>query len=849
MEPPAWKDRWNSVLGTFQRQASAIAQWISKRYQRHLGRFHPVIAGAILACLAMAATVFCFLLLALLVYLGAFGPLPTYHDLQTINNSTASQVYDANGVLLGKYYIENRTNADFDEITPAIVNALVATEDARFFEHSGIDFRAVGRVIVKTLLLQKESSGGGSTLSQQLAKNLFPRNSYLLLALPINKFREIIVARRLENTYSKEELIRLYLNTVPFGDDIFGIKVAAQRYFNRPPHLLRIEEVAVLVGLLKANSYYHPVRHPERALTRRNTVLHQMLRYGYLTTAEADSLVQIPMETDYQAEGISKGVATYFREQLRIEVEGLLKDFRKPNGRPYNLNTDGLRVHTTLDARLQQFAEDAVLEQVARLQGEFDQDWGKRNRPWEKTGAFLAQLRATNPYKQLAQQGLTEEQILTELRKPHRMRVFSWANEDREEVRDWSTIDSLRHYLNLLHAGFLAVEPNTGLVRAWVGGIDYRYFQYDHVRSRRQIGSVFKPIVYAQALNAGMLPCEYTESRRVTLTDYDNWSPRNSNGKYEGAYSMQGALAESVNTVSVAVLQRGGIDSTALLAKEMGIGGTVPSVPSMALGTTDASLWEMATVFATLAGEGRRPSLHFLDRIETASGKVIVEISRPDPATFDQVLPAKHAQVITKMLESVVDSGTARRLRYSFKLRGPIAGKTGTTQNQTDGWFIGYTPRLVAGAWVGAESANVHFRTLRKGQGASTALPIWGRFMQKLVRNRQTRRWAQGAFTPPSDTLLAYMACPPYLDELPVLADFWPDYQENPGFFNRWYQESAQAEGSYSLKLKPRRRNETEQEYFQRMQDLNERRLKREERRRKRKDYWSRVLFGDKGKN
>jgi penicillin-binding protein 1A len=341
-----------------------------------------------------------------------------------------------------------------------------------------------------------------------------------------------------------------------------------------------------------------------------------------------------------------------------------------------------------------------------------------------------------------------------------------------------------------------------------------------------------------------MLPCEYTANERAIFPDYDDWSPRNADGKYEGVYSMEGALSRSVNTVSVALLQRGGMDSTALLARQMGIEGPIQPVPSMALGTTDASLWEMVTVFATIAAQGRRPVLHLLDRIETASGEVILEVRRPNPSYFQPVLDPQQSAVITRMLESVVDSGTARRLRSVYRLRGSIAGKTGTTQEQTDGWFLGFTPQLVAGAWVGAESPRVHFRSLRYGQGANTALPIWARFYQKAYANRSTRRWLAGDFVPPSDSMLSFMMCPPYLEEMPVLADLWPDYRDNPGFFSEWQHNGRFSGSDYQIRLKPRRPDETDEEYFRRMEKYNQRKFKREERKRKRRDYWSRVFFG-----
>lgn len=850
MELSSWKRQITERLKQLQQWFKPYTTRIGNWYQKKFGRFHPAVSTLILFGIGIGAMICMTGVLALSVYLGFFGSLPTYAEIREIKNPIASEVYDANGVLIGKYYIQNRINADYDEITPQIVNALIATEDARFFEHRGIDPRALARVLWKSLILGRESSGGGSTLSQQLAKNLFPRKEYYILSLPINKFREIFTARRLENSYSKEDLIRLYLNTVPFGDNIFGIKVASQRYFNASPKKLQLQEVATLIGLLKANSYYHPHRHPERATTRRNTVLTQMTRYGYLRQHELDSLVELPMETRYQPEEKSRSQAAYFREHLRKEVEELLQQYPREKGRNYNLYTDGLKIYTTLDARLQRYAEAAVEREVARAQRDFEKDWGKRSRPWEKRNTFMGFLKKTTAYQTLAKTGLSEDEILEKLKKKHPMEAFSWEDPDHSAIKDWSTIDSLRSALQQLQAGFLAVEPQTGRIRAWVGGIDYRYFQYDHVKSRRQVGSVFKPIVYAQALRSGMLPCEYTANERTTYEAYDDWSPRNADGKYGGAYSMEGALAKSVNTVSVSILQRGGLEPTAMLARDMGISGKVQSVPSMALGTNDASLWEMVTVFSTLAAKGKRPRLHYLDRIETSSGEEIIRMPRPDPREFEQVLEPETAAIVTHMLETVVDRGTAQRLRSLYKLDGPIAGKTGTTQSQSDGWFIGFTPKLVAGAWVGAESPKVHFRSLYRGQGANTALPIWARFYQEVRRNRRTRHWVQGSFTPPNDTSLAYLECPSYVDELPVLDDVWatwppPPLPGAPGerFPNRNY---SPVNPSPSAGLPPRLPGETSEQYIQRIRTINERRYYEEEQKRKRREYFEDVFFRNK---
>ncbi len=790
-------------------------------------------------------------LLSVLVYLGAFGKLPSYADLKEIQNYTASQVISEDGKTLGKYYIQNRVNASIEEISPDVVNALVATEDARFFEHRGIDLRAWLRVLVKSVLLMDESSGGGSTLSQQLAKNLFPRENYWLFSTLINKMKETFTARRLERTYTKEELLNLYLNTVPFGEDIYGIKVAAQRFFGKSPRKLKTEEAAVLVGMLKANTYYNPVRNPENALTRRNVVLTQMVKYGYLDSADCDSLKQLPIEVTYYKEGHNEGLATYFREHLRLELEEILKDYTKPDGSAYNLYTDGLRIYTTINSRMQRYAEEAVQEHMAKLQKDLYNNWKKRAAPWGDESLIQKAIKQSSRYQALKKEGYSEAQIEEIFNTPVAMRVFSW--EEGEAERKWSPRDSIRYYLSILNTGFLVAEPGSGLVRAWVGGIAHQYFQYDHVKSRRQVGSTFKPIVYAAALENGMLPCEYTANEEVTYTEYNNWRPRNADNEYGGVYSMEGALSQSVNSVAVGIIMRAGIEETRNLAKKMGIGGYVPKEPSIALGTPDASLYEMIQVYGTFANRGRRPSLHYLDRIETADGKVIVKFRRPNANNFPQIISTDHADMMIKMMQAVVDSGTARRLRYEFGLWNDIAGKTGTTQNNSDGWFVGFTPKLVAGAWVGAETPQVHFRSTSLGQGGYSALPIWGRFMRKMYKDKALQNWHYGKFTLPADSIAALMQCPHFLPEMPMFVDDL-GLPDSASFFQRLFKSLRKNEEGFqqevSLQLPERLPDETDAQYAQRVQLWRAREKQQDERREKRKNFWSKVLFGkEQGEN
>lgn len=798
------------------------------------------------------------LVLFILIYTGALGALPTYGELKNIQHDMASEVYAEDGVLLGKYYVENRVNAAFEEISPNVVNALVATEDARFFEHNGVDMRAWLRVFFKTILMSNESSGGGSTLSQQLAKNLYKRKSYHVLSTLVNKIREVLVARRLENIYSKEQLLALYLNTVPFSENAFGIKVAAQRFYNKSPQNLEVQEAALLVGMLKANTTYNPIRHPEKSHERRNVVLDRMQRYGHIDKATCDSLKQLPFKLNYQPENSGDGLAPYFREHLRVEVERILEGFEKPNGDPYNLYTDGLKIYTTINAQFQGYAEKAVREHLPKLQETFNKEW-KNGKPWGDD-SVLQDLKKRSPrYQNMKAEGASEKEIDEAFNTPVKMRVFNWKND--EDVREMTPMDSIKYYLSMINVGFLAIEPQTGLVRTWVGGIDYRYFQYDHVKARRQIGSTFKPIVFAQALRMGMRPCDYTSG---ALVSYDNnelknggngvsalavnetippereadiWTPRNSDGEYSNAYSMEGALSKSVNTVAVKTIMRTGVKSVRQLAKDMGFQGDLPQDASIALGTGQASLMEMLQVFGTFADRGQRPEIHYLDRIETADGQVLVSFDRPNPKQFPQVLSPLHADMMSQMLRSVVDRGTASRVRWENGLYNvELAGKTGTTQNQSDGWFIGYSSNLIAGVWIGASLPSVHFKSLYTGQSSATAVPIWGKFMGDIYKNPTWKSKVFGRLAMPPDTTMAAMQCP-----YTMVDSFWVEAEQEA--------LSDSLRNEELIQNTPRRDFETDEEYAKRVEKAIERSEKRDETRDKLKDFWNNKLFGKKKKN
>lgn len=774
---------------------------------------------------------------ALLIYHGAFGPLPTRKELKEIRNSNASEVYSADGAILGRYFIQNRVNADLEEIPASMINGLIATEDARFIQHRGIDLRAMMRVLVKSILLSRESSGGGSTLSQQLAKNLYPRQNYGRFSMIVNKFKEMFTAWRLEKLYTKEELLGLYLNTVPFSDNIYGVKVAAHRFFAKVPQNLKVEEAAVLIGMLKGPSLYHPVKHPERSQDRRNVVLRQMQKYGYLTLEETDSLCAVPMKLTYSVDGHSEGLATYFREHLRLELDKILREYKKPDGTPYNLYSDGLKIYTTLDARLQRYAEQAVFEHMPQLQAVFNREW-RRGDPWGKPEVLQTMVRNTPRYKELKARGVSEKEIAKIFNEPRIMTVFSWEEGIKE--MEMSPLDSVKYYLRLLNMGFLAMDPSSGAIKAWVGGIDFAHIQYDHVKSRRQVGSTFKPIVYAQALEAGIDPCQLFPNELLTYEEYENWTPENADGQYGGYYSMEGALTHSVNTVSVQLIMETGVGPVRDLAEKMGINGAIPKGPSLALGTAEASLMNMVQVFGTIGNRGVRPEIHYLDRIETADGEVLVKFTAPSAKV--RALSQQTADQMIHMLRSVVEDGTASRLRWRYGLSNvDLAGKTGTTQNQSDGWFIGITPRLVAGAWVGAESPSVHFRSLANGQGANTALPIFGGFMRRVYNDRRYQSWKNARFAPLPDSVAAAMACPSFVHPDSTGYDSLFQNMGDIQFFQMLQAElNGEEQEDFPVRLRPQRPNEPDSLYINRMIRFNERVQDRE----KRKEEWSKILFG-----
>lgn len=709
---------------------------------------------------------------------------PSVRTLRNVQTEAASEIYSADGVLLGRFYKQNRTVVRYEDIPQHMIRALVATEDARFFQHTGIDYRSWGRVFYRTILKGDESGGGGSTISQQLAKNLYPRKDYQFLSIVVNKLREIIIAIRLEKAYSKEEILALYLNTVPFSENVYGIETASRRFFSKAPSELLVEEGAVLIGTLQATDYYRPTKFPDRARDRRNVVLAQMTRSNYLSTADRDSLQKLPLELCYNPVVDNSGVAPYFREYLRQELPKLLDKHRKPNGDQYDLLVDGLKIYTSLDTRMQRIAEEAVREHIGSLQRTFDDHW-RGQKPWgNNDNLILSAMHNSDRYKQLKEKGVSDAEIDRIFNTKMKMTIFSWEGDKEVEM---TPLDSVKYAFCLLQVGFMAMEPYTGFIRAWIGGVDFNHYKYDHVLARRQVGSAFKPIVYTQALLSGIDPCDQITSELISYHEYekgewarkdwrredpdphfdekgrdeDDWLPQNADGKYGGSYSMEGALTNSINTVTVKLMMQVGFQNVIDLASRMGI-DTVnfPHEPSIALGTAQIPVKEMVTAFSVFASRGQKVRPTIITKIETRDGETLVSFEKPSE---EQVIDQMHADMITKMLQSVTQSGTASRIRWRYNLLTPLAGKTGTSQNHADGWFVGFIPNLVAGCWVGGDSPLVRFRNYQNGQGANTALPVWALFMRRLLDDPAFASWKDAQFAELSPEIRQQLNCPAHI--------------------------------------------------------------------------------------
>jgi penicillin-binding protein 1A len=683
---------------------------------------------------------------------GLFGKMPSFEDLENPDSNLATEIISSDGVTLGKFYNENRTAIKYKDLPKSLVDALVSTEDERFYQHSGIDAR---RTFGAALKLGKD--GGASTITQQLAKNLFHGEGSKFLPFRIvQKAKEWIIAIRLERQYTKQEIIALYLNQVDFVNGAVGIRSASKVYFSKEPRDLTVEESALLVGMLTNPSRFNPNRFPERALTRRNIVLGQLVRNKHLEESAKKILEKKPIKLDFHPESHLDGTATYFREYLRDYLKNWVKENKKPDGEEYDIYGDGLKIYTTIDSKIQEHAEEAVLAHMKNLQEEFwIQQKGNKNAPFvnitdAETDKIIKQaMKNSERWRILKADDKTDEEIIASFSKKTKMTVFTWKGE-RDTVM--TPLDSIRYYKHFLQAGLMSMEPQTGQVKAWVGGINYKYFQYDHVgQGARQVGSTFKPFVYATAIEQlRMSPCDtiidgpfMIRKGRHHVTE--DWEPRNSDQKYRGMVTLKKALANSINTISAKLIDKTGPEAVVELTKKLGVTTEIPVQPAIALGAVDITVQDMVAAYSTFANQGVYMKPQFISRIEDKNGAVIYE---PVPESHD-VLNKDVAFAVIKLLEGVTEGGSGERLRtegggsgdnrwtgYPYMFKNPIAGKTGTTQNQSDGWFIGMVPNLVTGVWVGCEDRSARFKSIIYGQGATAALPVWGYFMKKCYEDK-----------------------------------------------------------------------------------------------------------------
>ena len=683
---------------------------------------------------------------------GFFGSMPSFEDLENPESNLATEIISSDGITIGKFYNENRTPIKYQDLPQSLVKALVATEDERFYKHSGIDARRTLGAVLKL-----GSDGGASTLTQQLAKLLFHgEGSTFKLFRVIQKVKEWIIAVKLERQYTKNEIIAMYLNKADFVNTAVGIRSASKVYFGKEPRDLTIDEAAMFVGMLKNPSLYNPLRRLEKVRLRRNTVLGQMVRNGILDKATKDKLATQPIVLHFHPESHKEGTATYFREFLREYMKNWAKENKKPDGSDWDIYSDGLKIYTTIDSKIQEHAEEAVQAHMKNLQKEFfAQQKDNKNAPFlnitpeETTRIMDKAMKSSERWRIMKEDDKSEEEIIASFGIKTKMKIFSWKGEIDTLM---TPTDSIRYYKHFLQAGVMSMEPKTGHIKAWVGGIDYKYFQYDHVgQGARQVGSTFKPFVYATAIEQlGMSPCDsiidspfMIHKGRHNVTE--DWEPKNSDRQYRGMVTLKRALANSINTVSAKLMDKVGPEAVVALTKKLGVKSDIPVQPSIALGAVEITVEDMVAAYSTFANQGVYIKPQFISRIEDKNGVVLYETV---PESHD-VLNKDIAYAVIKLLEGVTEEGSGVRLRtqgggsgdncwtgYPYMFTNPIAGKTGTSQNQSDGWFIGMVPNLVTGVWVGCEDRSARFKGITYGQGATAALPIWGYMMKKCYEDK-----------------------------------------------------------------------------------------------------------------
>jgi penicillin-binding protein 1A len=719
------------------------------------------------------------------IYNGAFGELYTEEQLKEFKNETATIILSEDNKIIGKYFSENRTNISYEKLPKHLVNALVATEDARYFEHEGVDSRSLLRVLFKTILLNDKTAGGGSTIDQQLAKNMYGRERHGLLTMPINKTKEVFLAKRLEKIYTKEEILTLYLNTVPFGENVLGIEAASRRYFNKSAEKLKIEESAILVGMLKANTYYNPRLYPDNALMRRNIVLTQMEKYNYLNSAQKDSIQQLPIKLDY-ANLESEGPANYFLVQVKDDANKILKEINKISDSTYSLEKSGLIIKTTLNLTLQNNALNAFKSHLSPMQN--------RLRTQYRSGQSRKTLNELLT-KELKRLKLTKKASQRKNRE-----LFSWNGFYTDSI---SVRDSLKHSLTLLHAGFLALEPHTGAIKIWVGGIDFRTQPYDQIFAQRQVASTFKPILYATALENGISPCDYLDNDKLILTDFDYWQPQNYDKTTGGKYSVSAALSKSLNIPTVNLFLQTPFNSLDKMWHDMGFSQNIENKPSIALGTANASIYELAIAYASFANKGYKVKPQSIMSIKTSDGRVLYQNKMV--RGNDRILSEQSAFVMNAILQKAIQEGTGASLKSKFGISLPLAGKTGTSQDYADAWFAAYSPKLVLVTRVGASSPIIKFNSGINGAGSKLALPLVAKTLQSVQRTNYLKRRYFPKFEPLPEELTDILLCEDYT-ETKGLEKFFENIFKN----DKTTLEKAQKRAKRRAKRKQRKEERKE---------------------------------------
>jgi penicillin-binding protein 1A len=729
---------------------------------------------------------------------GFFGSMPSFEDLENPESNLATEIISSDGVTIGKFYNENRTPIKYEDLPPHLVKALVATEDERFYEHSGIDAKRTFGAALKL-----GANGGASTLTQQLAKLLFHgEGSSFKPFRVIQKVKEWIIAIKLERQYTKNEIIAMYLNKADFVNTAVGIRSASKVYFGKEPRDLTVDEAAMFVGMLKNPSLYNPLRREEKVRLRRNTVLGQMVRNGILDEATKNKLAKQPIVLHFHPESHKEGTATYFREFLREYMKNWAKENKKPDGSDYDIYSDGLKIYVTIDSKIQEHAEEAVAAHMKNLQKQFfDEQKDNKNAPFlkitpEETKRIMDKaMKSSERWRVMKDLDKSEEEIIASFDIPTKMKVFSWQGEVDTTM---TPIDSIRYYKHFLQTGVMSMEPQTGHIKAWVGGIDYKYFQYDHVgQGARQVGSTFKPFVYATAIEQlGMSPCDSIIDSPFTIPVgrhhvTADWTPKNSDNKYRGMVTLKKALANSINTVSAKLMDKVGPEAVVSLTKKLGVKSEIPAQPSIALGAVEITVEDMVAAYSTFANQGVYVKPQFIARIEDKNGVVLYE---PVPETHD-VLNKDIAYAVIKLLEGVTEEGSGVRLRtqgggsgdnrwtgYPYMFTNEIAGKTGTSQNQSDGWFIGMVPNLVTGVWVGCEDRSARFKGITYGQGATAALPIWGYMMKKCYEDKDLLI-SKDRFERPDNLSIKVDCWAPKKAEVDSTATVAPEDEQDPEEF------------------------------------------------------------------